>query len=293
MADHAAALPPPSAGDATAETAAKTATTAATTAADEADFAAISAVLRGTARGRWFLEELWRRHRNADTVMVLDAVARIEAALAPQPATPAAAAPPHGLRTDLAQLVDDGRTLLTQAHNADSGTARAALGIIRDVSRMLRECGADIRICDVLDQQADAIDAGFATPLADIAEAAAILDKIKARLATTDPSVEPCAAAPAVITAPGPALPALPDIPTAPAATSRTTPAAPSIAAPAPAAPRTTTPAEPAVPPDDPAPSLGAAILANGTITLPAAPEADSFAAFRRMTPAEQVAFFS
>jgi hypothetical protein len=48
----------------------------------EEDYAAISEAFMETARGRWFLAEYARRNRNADTRMVLDAVARIEQGLA-------------------------------------------------------------------------------------------------------------------------------------------------------------------------------------------------------------------
>ena len=47
----------------------------------EADYAAIEAAVMETARGRWFLAEFARRNRNADTRLVLDAVARLEATL--------------------------------------------------------------------------------------------------------------------------------------------------------------------------------------------------------------------
>src|SRR3954452_6144640 len=50
----------------------------------EADYDAISAAFMETSRGRWFLGEYARRNRNADTRMVLDAVARIEENLAAQ-----------------------------------------------------------------------------------------------------------------------------------------------------------------------------------------------------------------
>src|SRR6478735_5608863 len=48
----------------------------------EEDYAAISEAFMETSRGRWFLAEYARRNRNADTRMVLDAVARIEQGLA-------------------------------------------------------------------------------------------------------------------------------------------------------------------------------------------------------------------
>src|SRR6266576_6490689 len=50
----------------------------------EEDFVAIREAFMETSRGRWFLGEYARRNRNADTRMVLDAVARIEESLAAQ-----------------------------------------------------------------------------------------------------------------------------------------------------------------------------------------------------------------
>src|SRR4051794_35211932 len=50
----------------------------------EEDYAAIAEAFMETSRGRWFLTEYAKRNRNADTHMVLDAVARIEQSLAAQ-----------------------------------------------------------------------------------------------------------------------------------------------------------------------------------------------------------------
>ena len=50
----------------------------------EEDYDAISAAFMETSRGRWFLTEFAKRNRNADTSMVLDAVARIEDSIAAQ-----------------------------------------------------------------------------------------------------------------------------------------------------------------------------------------------------------------
>jgi hypothetical protein len=50
----------------------------------EQDYEAISEAFMVTSRGRWFLGEYAKRNRNADTRMVLDAVARIEESLAAQ-----------------------------------------------------------------------------------------------------------------------------------------------------------------------------------------------------------------
>src|SRR6201991_5227105 len=48
----------------------------------EEDYDAIREAFMETSRGRWFLGEYAKRNRNADTRMVLDAVARIEETLA-------------------------------------------------------------------------------------------------------------------------------------------------------------------------------------------------------------------
>ena len=50
----------------------------------EEDYDAIREAFMETSRGRWFLGEYAKRNRNADTRMVLDAVARIEESLAAQ-----------------------------------------------------------------------------------------------------------------------------------------------------------------------------------------------------------------
>src|ERR1700679_574864 len=54
----------------------------------EEDYDAISEAFMETSRGRWFLGEYAKRNRNADTRMVLDAVARIEETIAAQKPVP-------------------------------------------------------------------------------------------------------------------------------------------------------------------------------------------------------------
>jgi hypothetical protein len=120
-----------------------------------------------TSRGRWFLGEYARRNRNADTRMVLDAVARIEEALAAQRQPPPA-------EEEHAQALAAIRSAVTEAEDAAS-TALDGLGleeslapirkgvrIIREISWRWREIGADGRICDLIDSQAGAIEAGCA-----------------------------------------------------------------------------------------------------------------------------------
>ena len=68
----------------------------------EEDYEAIREAFMETSRGRWFLSEYARRNRNADTSMVLDAVARIEQALAAQNQLPA---PPPPVEDKRAQML--------------------------------------------------------------------------------------------------------------------------------------------------------------------------------------------
>src|SRR5437763_10743360 len=101
----------------------------------EADYDAISAAFMETSRGRWFLSEYARRNRNADTRMVLDAVARIEQNLAAQKD-----APDHRLAEALAairQTVDEARAAASQAWQGLA--AEDMLAPIRGGARAIRE----------------------------------------------------------------------------------------------------------------------------------------------------------
>src|SRR5437660_12929624 len=79
----------------------------------EADYDAIREAFMETSRGRWFLGEYAKRNRNADTSMVLDAVARIEETLAQQQP-----APDDGLEEALAAI----RSAVDQAGASVSAT---------------------------------------------------------------------------------------------------------------------------------------------------------------------------
>jgi hypothetical protein len=131
----------------------------------EADYDAIREAFMETSRGRWFLGEYAKRNRNADTSMVLDAVARIEETLAAHRQPPS---PDDRLAEALAAI----RNAVDQT--AEAATARfdrtaleASLApilkgtrIIKEISWRWREIGADGRICDLIDSQLDAIEAG-------------------------------------------------------------------------------------------------------------------------------------
>jgi hypothetical protein len=129
----------------------------------EEDYDAISEAFMETSRGRWFLGEYAKRNRNADTSMVLDAVARIEQSLAAQKQPP----PGTGLAEALAAI----KGALAEARGAASAAfdnlaleenlapVRKGARIIREISWRWREIGADSRICDLIDSQVSAIEA--------------------------------------------------------------------------------------------------------------------------------------
>src|SRR6185437_6201615 len=135
----------------------------------EEDYEAIREAFMETARGRWFLDEYAKRNRNADTSMVLDAVARIEETLAAQKQ------PPQPLVVDrlpaaLIAIRDAVEKAQGEASNAldglrleeTLGPIRKGSRIIKEISWRWREIGADGRICDLIDSQVAAIDAACA-----------------------------------------------------------------------------------------------------------------------------------
>jgi hypothetical protein len=129
----------------------------------EADYDAISAAFMETSRGRWFLSEYAKRNRNADTSMVLDAVARIEQNLAAQKD----AAPDHALAEALAAIretVDQARAAASAALGGaavDESLApiRTGVQVIGETLLRLREIGVGGRIYDLMDSQVGAIEA--------------------------------------------------------------------------------------------------------------------------------------
>lgn len=147
----------------------------------DADFEAIREAFLETARGRWFLDEYTRRNRNADTAMVLEAVARIERSLAAQKEEQSqlAASERSPIETPTSELHSNElpeamaavRAIVLAAREAvsaalDSQTFEDALApsrkcarVIREIAWGLRESGADGRICSLLESQVDAINA--------------------------------------------------------------------------------------------------------------------------------------
>jgi hypothetical protein len=132
----------------------------------DADYEAIREAFMETSRGRWFLNEYAKRNRNADTAMVLDAVARIEQSLA---ATKAAAAEPEPQGPSAEEFLAKVETILREARTSIVAILgepieiegltpfRRSARIIQEIAWGLRESGADVRICDLLDGQVRSI----------------------------------------------------------------------------------------------------------------------------------------
>lgn len=198
----------------------------------EEDYAAISAAFMETSRGRWFLGEYAKRNRNADTRMVLDAVARIEESLSAQRQAAAAAIRDEQLAQALAALRGAIEAAQASAIAALDGISfeqslapvRKGVRVIREISWRLREIGNDGRICDIIDSQISAIEAGAAEVSMD--DAKAVLDAgfaaLARRLSEFDPDKAATPAAePDVAEAPVAEPPGVPPAP-APVAASAT-----------------------------------------------------------------------
>jgi hypothetical protein len=146
----------------------------------EEDYAAISEAFMETSRGRWFLAEYAKRNRNADTRLVLDAVARLEESLAAQRQAVAAEVEDNRLEQALAAIRDSVAAAQASAMEAFEGLAleqklapvRKGARVIREIAWRLREIGNDGRICDLIDSQVAVIENGAAQISSDDAKAA-------------------------------------------------------------------------------------------------------------------------
>jgi hypothetical protein len=172
----------------------------------EADYDAIQEAFMETSRGRWFLGEYAKRNRNADTKMVLDAVARIEGTLAAQKLPE-----PEPERDPLLdQMLASFRTALSEArHDATTAVGDLALEqnlapvrkgarVVREIAWRLREIGADGRICDLIDSQVLVIEsaAGKLNSADLAADLHGAFDRIEEKIASFDADGMAAAAAP-------------------------------------------------------------------------------------------------
>jgi chemotaxis regulatin CheY-phosphate phosphatase CheZ len=145
----------------------------------QAEYEAIEAAVMETARGRWFLAEFARRNRTADTQVLLEAIGRLEQAVAAE----RSAQDLDRLRFDLMEMAkaialtkseiaairpaDHQQSHLivaTEALDAISRTTERATSEIlesaehiQEAAWTLREDGADPAICDELDRRATEI----------------------------------------------------------------------------------------------------------------------------------------
>ena len=131
----------------------------------EADYDAIREAFMETSRGRWFLTEYAKRNRNADTTMVLDAVARIEQTLAAQKQATGddeLAKAVAAIRSSLEEARAAAKALAAPSMDDAIAPIQKGVRIIREISWRWREIGGDGRICDLLDSQATAIEGASA-----------------------------------------------------------------------------------------------------------------------------------
>jgi hypothetical protein len=138
----------------------------------DADYEMIAAAVLETARGRWFLSEYARRNRNADTKLVLDAVAKLEHALIERGEAPET----ELVRLDLVEMMNaitrtkgeiaamrqsaDNTHIDRASSELDSivaTTGKATSDIlsaaerVQEIAWSLREQGVDPSICDLID----------------------------------------------------------------------------------------------------------------------------------------------
>jgi len=158
----------------------------------EEDYEAISHAFMETSRGRWFLGEYAKRNRNADTRMVLDAVARIEQTVAAQKQAVSESRLTEALAAVRRAVYEAQGAAAAAVQNLgleeNLAPVRKGSRIIKEISWRWREIGADGRICDLLDSQVTAIDDACGQIASTSLQAALIaaFDLIKARIAALD-----------------------------------------------------------------------------------------------------------
>src|SRR3984957_13574800 len=163
----------------------------------EADYDAIQEAFMETSRGRWFLGEYAKRNRNADTRMVLDAVARIEGTLAAQKRPERDPLPDEALARFRAALTETRQAATTAvgdlALEQNLAPVRKGARVIREIAWRLREIGADGRICDLIDSQVVVIEsaAGKLNSADLAADLHGAFDRIEEKIASFDAAETP------------------------------------------------------------------------------------------------------
>ena len=169
---------------------------------NEQDYDAIREAFMETARGRWFLGEYAKRNRNADTAMVLDAVAKIEETLAAQRQPVVEDRLPEAL-VEIRRAIREAETIAIAAFDPVAMEASLApiprgVRIIKEISWRWREIGADGRICDLIDSQLASIEAacGQISTIDPRVELKAAFDLLRDRVEQLDGDAMPQAAPP-------------------------------------------------------------------------------------------------
>ncbi len=139
----------------------------------DSDYEAIAAAVEETTRGRWFLAEHAKRTRHADTLLVLDAIARLERALREKAAGPdlermrvdlvdmanviartrhevAAIRPEGGDKSRIGRAANELDAIVDSTERATSDILSAAEQI-QEIAWTLRERGTDQAMCDQID----------------------------------------------------------------------------------------------------------------------------------------------
>jgi hypothetical protein len=124
----------------------------------EADYEAICTAVMSTGRGRWFLEEYARRSRQSDTMQLLAAIERIEAAIADDRAHRAS----QSIRIDLLEMARAiARTRAAVAGVAQPAPAQpgvaAAAERLRDIAWSMRACGIELSTSEQIEELAQTI----------------------------------------------------------------------------------------------------------------------------------------
>ncbi len=115
------------------------------------DYETIEAAVTETVRGRWFLNEFARRNRMGEMRQLLDAMARLESAVAPaQPALPPPAPPQAALPPPAPPSADPSIRLLIQRIKEVAGALDAIAGD-------MRVAGLDERFAGAVEGQARAV----------------------------------------------------------------------------------------------------------------------------------------
>ena len=117
---------------------------------DAADYDAVLAAIMATEHGRRFLTEFASRNRNADTAMVVGAIARVEAAIRGEAAPQAAAGAGAGELIEIAAAVDRIAAAIAAGAPRASDVA-VAVERIQDIAFMLHEGPLEATLGDAFD----------------------------------------------------------------------------------------------------------------------------------------------